>query len=255
MPTEEDQAPQNNQRKDEVAGRKRQRENGSQTEEELNGRQCCEWSPKLVEMNAKLDKLLTLFGEIESLKTRLTNLEDANKQLKEAANLTEQDITGLKTTQVYMGAKMDKNAEEFHSLEKEVFMLKRRNIRLEAYTKRESVKIFNMKEDEAAFDVSTESLVRDMLRDKMKIPGEDVESIHLECVHRIASRKTSSKPRPIIAKISFYQDKEFVWSFVKNLKGSAIGIANDFPKEIDEIHQKLYPVMKMVKQAKQSAYY
>ena len=64
-------------------------------------------------MNAKLGKLLTLFGEIESLKTRLTNLEDENKQLKEAANLTEQDITGLNTTQVYMGANMDKNADDF----------------------------------------------------------------------------------------------------------------------------------------------
>ena len=255
MPTEEDQAPQNNQRKDKVTGQKRQRENGSQTEEELDGRHCCEASAKLVEMNAKLDKVLTLFGEIESLKTRLTKLEDENKQLKEAANLSEQDITGLKTTQVYMGANMDKNADDFHSLEKEVLMLKRRNIRLEAYTRRESIKIFNMKEDEAALDVSTESLVRDMLRDKMKIPEEDVESIHFERVHRIASRKPSSKPRPIIAKFSFYQDKEFVRSFVRNLKGSAIGIANNFPKEIDEIHQKLYPVLKMAKQAKQSAYF
>ena len=46
-----------------------------------------------------------------------------------------------------------------------------------------------------------------------------------------------------------------MWSFVKNLKGSAIGIANDFPKEIDEIHQKLYPILKNAKQAKQSAYF
>ena len=137
------------------------------------------------------------------MKTRLTNLEEENKQLKEAANLAEQDITGLKTTQVYIGANMDKNAEEFHSREKEVLLLKRRNIRLEAYTRRESTKIFNTKEDEAAFDLSTESLVRDMLRDKMKIPDEDVESIHFERVHRIVTRKPSSKPRPIIAKVSF----------------------------------------------------
>ena len=90
---------------------------------------------------------------------------------------------------------MDKNAEEFKSLEKEVFMLKRRNIRLEAYTRRESIKIFNMKEDEASSDISTEPLVRDMFRDKMKIPEKDVERIHFERVHRIASCKPSSKPR------------------------------------------------------------
>ena len=89
----------------------------------------------------------------------------------------------------------------------------------------------------------------------MKIP-EDIESIHFEHVHRIASPKPSPKPRPIIAKFSFKdKDKEFVWSFIKNLQSSAIGIANDFPKEIDEIHQKLSPVLKMAKQAKQSAYF
>ena len=46
-----------------------------------------------------------------------------------------------------------------------------------------------------------------------------------------------------------------MWSFVKNLKGTAIRIANNFPKEIDEIPQKLYPILKKAKQAKQSAYF
>ena len=137
-------------------------------------------------MNDKLDRLLTLFGEIESLKTRLTNLEEENKHLKEAANRTEQDITGLKTTQVYLGANMEKNAEVLHSLEKEVLVLKRRNIRLEAYTRRESIKIFNVKEDEAALDVSTESLVRNVLRDKMKIPEEDVKSSKIYALRSLA---------------------------------------------------------------------
>ena len=44
-----------------------------------------------------------------------------------------------------------------------------------------------------------------------------------------------------------------MWSFVKNLKGSGIGIANDFPKEIDEIQQKLYPVLKEAKKTGQKA--
>jgi len=80
MPTEEDLA-QNKQRKDKASSRKRLRENGSQTDEEFDGRHCCEASAKLLEMNDKLDKLLTLFGEIESLKTRLTNLEEEKKSM------------------------------------------------------------------------------------------------------------------------------------------------------------------------------
>ena len=97
-----------------------------------------------------------------------------------------------------------------------------------------------------------EEIVRKTLVEKMNIPEEDVERIRFERVHRMRTRKASSKPRPVIAKFSFYQDKEFVWSFVKNLKGSGIGMSNDFPKEIDEIHEKLYPILK---QDRQSAYF
>ena len=80
----------------------------------------------------------------------------------------------------------------------------------------------------------------------MKIPQDEVENIRFERVHRIPSRRdrSRSKPRQIIAKFSFYQDKDYIWSFVKNLRGTKIGIANDFPKEIDKIHETLYPVLK-----------
>ena len=56
MPTEKEKHEQDlakeNQRKDEVSSRKRQRENGSQTDEEFDGRHCCEALAKLLEMNA-----------------------------------------------------------------------------------------------------------------------------------------------------------------------------------------------------------
>ena len=89
-----------------------------------------------------------------------------------------------------------------------------------------------------------------------KFPKEDVKRFQFEQVHRISTRQDmvrSFKPRPIIEKFSFYKDKDFMWSFVKNVKGSGIETANDFPKEIDEIHQKLYPVLKEAKRTGQKA--
>ena len=70
----------------------------------------------------------------------------------------------------------------------------------------------------------------------------EVESISLERVRRMPSKRPSSNPRAAILKFSYHEAKECVWSFVKNLKGSGIG--NDFQKEIDETHQTLYPVLK-----------
>ena len=134
---------------------------------------------------------------------------------------------------------------------------------MEAYTRRESIKIFNIKEAEGESNEKTEELVRNMFHENLKISGEDyIEQIRFERVYRIPTRQKqqqrsdpNSKPRPIIVKFSFFQDKEFVWSFVKNLKGSGIAIENDYPREIDDIHKKLYPVFKQAKPQNNTAYF
>ena len=67
---------------------------------------------------------------------------------------------------------------------------------------------------------------------------------------------TASCKGPIIVKFSAYQHKNFIKSFIKNLpKGTNIGISDDFPKEVDEIRRKLYPVLKAAKREKKEAYF
>jgi len=57
-------------------------------------------------------------------------------------------------------------------------------------------------------------------------------------------------------KLSTYQDNNFIKSFIKNLPiGTNVGISDDFPKEVDEIRRKLYPVLKAVKREKKEAYF
>ena len=51
--------------------------------------------------------------------------------------------------------------------------LKRRNIKLEAYTRREHLKLFNIEEKEDE-NVDTEEIVRKTLVEKMSIPEEEV---------------------------------------------------------------------------------
>ena len=80
-----------------------------------------------------------------------------------------------------------------------------------------------------------------------------------DSVHRIPTRSRdgrNSEPRPIIVKLSVFQDKNFIKSFIKNLpKGSNIRISDDFLKEVDEIRKKLYPVLKAAKREKKEAYF
>jgi len=90
---------------------------------------------------------------------------------------TNEDLEEVKTTSTSIGAITNKNTEDTKSLERNVLSLKRRNIKLEAYARRENIKIFFNIEEKEGENGNTESLVRNLLREKMKIPKEDEECI------------------------------------------------------------------------------
>ena len=202
--------------------------------------------------------LLDLFSEIATLKDRLKTIEDENKDLKKAAENAKEELQELKPSVANLCTQQAQDSEEVRKLRKEMEQIKCRNIKLEAYTRRENIKIFNLNETEGETPRETEYLVRNMMEEKLGIIREDMNEIRFERVHRLTTRhnrQTPTKPRPIIAKFSFYQDKEYVMSKVKNLKGTGIGTSHDYPKEIDVIHEKLYPVLKKAKQEKQSVFF
>ena len=75
-------------------------------------------------------------------------------------------------------------------------------------------------------------------------------------MHRVGS-KTAGKynPRPIMAKFTYFQQKEGLWKYVRNLKGTKLAISDDFEREIDHIRKTLYPVMKNAKRNNQKAFF
>ena len=206
-------------------------------------------SARLDEMNAKLDKVLAVCGEIESLKKEIGELKGELKDLKE--------IISLKAEMAETSTTVKENGEDMNSFDTDIEVLKRRNIKLEAYTRRENIRIYNIKEES---DENTEEQVRNLFVAKLRIPQNDVDAIRFERVHRIpvkpsSQRSQSRGPRPVIVRFSHYQNKEFVRSFYKNLKGTKIGISDDFPREVEEIHKTLYPVLKQAKRKQKRAFF
>ena len=80
---------------------------------------------------------------------------------------TNEDLEELKMTSTSIGAITNKNTEDIKSLERKFLSLKRRSIMLEACTKRENTKIFNIEEYEGE-NGNTESLVRKVLMENCK---------------------------------------------------------------------------------------
>ena len=80
--------------------------------------------------------------------------------------------------------------------------------------------VLRKKDDEHESPKNTEESLRNFLHKEMKISSEDLEGIQFERVHRLPKRPNKDKkqaPRPIIAKMTFFQDKEFIKSHIKNL--------------------------------------
>lgn len=78
----------------------------------------------------------------------MTQTEEENKQLELVAKNTAIEIMEPKATTVYMYSCLETNNQELNSLKKEVMNLKRHNIKVEAYTRREykNIKIFGIKD-------------------------------------------------------------------------------------------------------------
>ena len=93
-----------------------------------------------------------------------------------------------------------------------------------------------------------ESLFYSSLGDELKLKEDNIDGISRESAHRPGKRNVNGKkPRPIIAKFSFYKNKEFILSNVLILAGTVFGISQDFPQEIVEVRRGLVKVLKEAK--------
>ncbi|CAB4011268.1 Hypothetical predicted protein [Paramuricea clavata] len=77
-------------------------------------------------------------------------------------------------------------------------------------------------------------------------------SIKIDQAHRVGRKRDGRrKPRAIVAKFNFFPDREKIRFNAKKLRGTKIGISEQFPEEIEKVRQTLYPEMRRAKAAKQ----
>ena len=97
-------------------------------------------------------------------------------------------------------------------------------------------------------NAKTETLLYSFLEGQLKLKDDDIDGISIERAHRLGKRNANGeKPRPIIAKFSFFKNKEFILSNARILARTAFGISQDFPRDIVEIRRGLVKVLKEAK--------
>ena len=132
-----------------------------------------------------------------------------------------------------------------NNLTKSASFEKERAIKLETHSRRNNLIFFRIPEEVNETSAKTESLLYSFLGDELKLKEDDIDGISRESAHRLDKRNLNGeKPRPIIAKFSFYKNKELILSNVLILAGTVFGISQDFPQEIVQVRRGLVEVLK-----------
>ena len=99
---------------------------------------------------------------------------------------------------------------------------------------RDNLLFFNVEEEEKE---NTDEKIFQILEEKLEIPDAR-NKIKIDRTHRVGRKRNAQrKPRAIVVKFNYFRDREFIRQNARKLRGTRIGIAEQFPEEIEKIRQ------------------
>ena len=195
---------------------------------------------------ARLSKLDSIESSVRNIETNLANLKARTAKLEEFEATTKNDIAELKKSCSFNG---DKGKEHRDALKKQMEEQTKRitslieserkltdqindinskNLYLEAYSRRENIKFFNIPE---VREEDTEEVLRNFM--ERDLGYRNARSVEIQRVHRLTSRRNrDTAPRPIIARLLRYKDVEEIFSLGRRLEETDIQMFRDLPLEI-----------------------
>ena len=170
-----------------------------------------------------------LFKAIQTMKEELSTLREMAAHTTNSGN-----------SNFTMPNEFDRLRQENAQLKAEIHELQRKFTNLDGQSRRENLLFDGITESDKETWSDSENKIRDILS-KMEVPNH--RDVKLERVHR-KGEKNNDRPRTIIAKFSYYKDRENVWQKRFNLKSSNIWISEDFSAEVNKARQQLYPCLR-----------
>lgn len=103
----------------------------------------------------------------------------------------------------------------------------------------------------------TESVLNDFLQNELNTTDVKFDRVHRirQHPHGNGDRRHGqfNRPPPIVAKFTFFKDKERVRKSAYLLRGKRYGINEQFPDEIEQRRRKLYPHLRQARRNRQRA--
>ena len=185
--------------------------------------------PAIARIETKLNELLGLKDTIDTLQTGVNDLSSTVDSILKKVKDIEKEYKSV--TRV-----IEQCQQENSLLKRKLQLIEERQIKAEAYSRRDNL-IFEGIQQTDGEDL--EQVLKETIRIKMKCP--EINNMKFVRVHRLPG---PTKPQRVIAKFHFFQDRQRVWGKRFQLKGQNIWVSEDFPVEVRNRRQVLYPIFK-----------
>jgi len=206
--------------------------------EELNEAQ---WRQFLVSFIKDIQRSIDISrSESKEVKETLTALKDSISFAADKAQSAIDKITPLHQKVALLERDLEQSNRQNTELKLQIRQVEQRCIKIEGQSRRNNLLIDGLEEHPGE---KCEEVVKTFFQNTMNMTS--VMDIKLVRVHRLGNpnRGPNSKPRSMIVKFHFYQDRERVWNNRKNLKGKPFYLDEDFPEEIRNARHQLMPIM------------
>ena len=195
---------------------------------------------KEIDMREIQQMFTIMMGKLE----KLDGIEADMKEIKHSLEYAHAEIADLKRENETTRANQEQARTKLEKLEKDNATLRDKIVDIQARSMRDNLLFFNIPEQDK--EVTTE-IIHNLLETKFQIKDAK-EVIEIDRSHRIGKKREGNrKPRPIVVKFNYHQDREHVRLNAKKLKGTNIGVSEQFPEEIESVRKALYPELKKAK--------
>lgn len=214
---------------------------------------CPPWAKELVSAFGKLDLkvngLYQKLEKLESVESKVMNIsatfektiDEVKASLRKGFHETNKLISDLQDKSKGLEFGLGKMEESLKAMETENKRLKDDIVDLKSRSMRDNLLFSNIPERRNETPIETERVLRDFLKENLKMDATQVGSLKFDRVHRITGSRT---PRVIVAKFNEFQQRQLVKGMAKNLRGTNFYINEQFPPEIVAERKELTKVMK-----------
>ena len=184
---------------------------------------------------AKVEELHKVISQKDAV---IGNLNREIGELKKSCNFLTKETSDIKKAQEELTLDVEKKLTHTNKALSET---KEKTIDLEDRSRRSNLVFFNIAEAPQGLNEDCEEKIEHML-DELNIVMPGGERTYIDRAHRLGKRtpESSTKPQPIIVKLTYYKQKQFILKNGYRFKNTPVNMSEDFSRETLKVHKQLH---------------